>query len=104
MSTESLSGLNPGEMGKLLSEIVDADGDAGTIMCLIGAFTTRVRVEERERCAQVCLTIETELLAAAESHLAARRYDDYELLKSEALVFAIVKDRIRALAVEPVGT
>jgi hypothetical protein len=73
------------------------------LLRMIDASAARARAEERERCSQVCLTIETELMASAEKYHAARRYDEYERLESEATTVSIVKDRIRALSdVEPV--
>jgi hypothetical protein len=76
------------------------------LLPFLRALAARAAADERERCAQVCLTIETELMAAAEKHRAARPYDEYELLRleSEAETVSIVKDRIRALADVPVGT
>ena len=72
------------------------------LLSFLRSFAARAAADERERCALICLTIETELSAAAEKHHAARRYDEYERLESEAQTVSIVKDRIRALADEPV--
>jgi len=49
------------QMGKLLSDIADADGDAGTIMRLIDAFSARMVTEavtaERERFMKIVVSM-----------------------------------------------
>jgi hypothetical protein len=71
--------------------------DEAKLFLFLRSFAERIKVEERERCAQVCAAVEDELRATVRKHEDAHRhYEDYAHLDREADTVSIVKDRIRA--------